>query len=101
MKKVLVSKEDSWKLDTSMFCVNGSWETGYQFDIDIFFMVGVTSYYEVGWYSDWCLQDVWLAGLIDLQIRASLREAKWQMSHCNNLSYHLDKTLELIRAKLN
>lgn len=42
--KVLVSKEDSWKLDTSMFIVEGSWETGYIYDRQIFFMVGVTAY---------------------------------------------------------
>lgn len=48
MKNVIVSKEDSWKLDTSMFCVEGNWETGYVLDTDIFFMVGVTSYYEEG-----------------------------------------------------
>lgn len=45
---VLVSKEDSWKLDSSMFCLEGSWETGYVYDKDIFFMVGVTTYYKVG-----------------------------------------------------
>jgi hypothetical protein len=48
MKKVMVSKEDSWKLDTSMFCLEGNWETGYLLDKDIFFMVGVKSYCEVG-----------------------------------------------------
>jgi hypothetical protein len=46
--KVLVSKEDSWKLDSSMFIIDGSWETGYVYDENIFFMVGVTSYCEVG-----------------------------------------------------
>jgi hypothetical protein len=45
---VLVSKQDSWKIDSSMFCIEGSWETGYVFDVDIFFMVGVTTYYKVG-----------------------------------------------------
>jgi hypothetical protein len=45
---VMVTKEDSWKLDSSMFCVEGNWETGYIFDKDIFFMVGVTTYYKVG-----------------------------------------------------
>jgi hypothetical protein len=42
--KVLVSREDAWKLDTSMFVVDGSWKTGYLYDRQIFFMVGVTSY---------------------------------------------------------
>lgn len=46
--RVLVSKEDSWKLESSMFCVEGSWETGYTFDKNIFFMVGVTTYHEEG-----------------------------------------------------
>ena len=46
--KVLVSKEDSWKLDSSMFCLEGNWETGYFFDKDIFFMTGVTTYCEEG-----------------------------------------------------
>ena len=41
--RVLVTKEAAWALDNSMFVVNGSWETGYQFDQDIFFMVGVTA----------------------------------------------------------
>jgi hypothetical protein len=46
--KVIVSKEDSWKLDSSMFYVEGNWETGYVFDKNIFFMVGVTTFCEVG-----------------------------------------------------
>lgn len=46
--KVLVSKEDSWKLDTSMFIIDGSWETGYVYDENIFFMVGVTTCYGEG-----------------------------------------------------
>lgn len=46
--KVIVNKEDSWKLDSSMFCLEGSWETGYVLDKDIFFMVGVRTYCEVG-----------------------------------------------------
>lgn len=43
--KVLVTKDDAWKLDTSMFVVEGSWETGYIFNNDVFMMVGVTTYY--------------------------------------------------------
>jgi hypothetical protein len=46
--KVIVSKEDSWKLDSSMFIIDGSWETGYVYDKNIFFMVGVTTFYEEG-----------------------------------------------------
>jgi hypothetical protein len=48
MKKVMVTRDDAWKLDTSMFCVEGSWETGYVHDADIFFMAGVGTYYEEG-----------------------------------------------------
>jgi hypothetical protein len=50
---VLLSKEDSWKLDSSMFFVEGSWETGYVYNEEIFFMAGVTTCYEVGESSVW------------------------------------------------
>jgi hypothetical protein len=52
---VLLSKEDSWKLDSSMFCVQGSWETGYVYNEEIFFMVGVSpdSCYKIGESSPW------------------------------------------------
>jgi hypothetical protein len=41
--RVLVTKEDAWSLDNSMFVVQGSWETGYEYDSDLFFLVGVTA----------------------------------------------------------
>jgi hypothetical protein len=46
MKLVMVSKQDAWKLETSMFCVEGSWETGYEFNAEIFFMLGIDAWYE-------------------------------------------------------
>lgn len=42
--KVLVSRDDAWNLENSMFVVEGCWETGFILDADIFFMVGVTTY---------------------------------------------------------
>jgi hypothetical protein len=46
--KVLVSRDDAWKLEGSMFIVEGSWETGYTFNNDVFMMEGVTTYYLEG-----------------------------------------------------
>ena len=37
---VLVSPDASFAIDSSMFVVNGSWESGYEYDKDIFFMLG-------------------------------------------------------------
>ncbi len=53
MKKVLVSRDDAWKLESSMFVIDGSWETGYTTNDEVLFMVGVTTYCEVGESSPW------------------------------------------------
>ena len=44
--KVIVSRDDAWKLDNSMFLIDGSWETGYTVSNEVLFMVGVTDYCE-------------------------------------------------------
>lgn len=46
--KVIVSRDDAWKLENSMFVIDGSWETGYTTNNEVLFMVGVKSYCEVG-----------------------------------------------------
>ena len=40
-KLVLVSPESSFAIDSSMFVVNGSYESGYEFDEELFFMLGL------------------------------------------------------------
>lgn len=40
---VIVSKDASFKLDNSMFVVNGSYESGYVHNKDIFMIEGITS----------------------------------------------------------
>ena len=72
--KVLVSKEDSWKLDSSMFCLEGNWETGYFFDKDIFFMTGVTTYCEEG--AVVSLDESFLGDLKSSEFRIYLMAAK-------------------------
>jgi hypothetical protein len=41
MKKYMVSKEEAWKLDTSMFIIEGSWETGYLLNDELLQLTGV------------------------------------------------------------
>lgn len=50
-KLVLVSPNASFQLDNSMFVVNGSWESGYEYDEEVFFILGVEEYVFVGDYS--------------------------------------------------
>ena len=39
--KVVVSSSASFAIDNSMFVVDGSYEQGYDFDQDVFFMLGL------------------------------------------------------------
>lgn len=48
MVNVLVSKSDSYLLDSSMFVVEGSWENGYVYDKDVFYALGIKNIREVG-----------------------------------------------------
>jgi len=45
-KLVLVSPESSFAIDSSMFLVNGSWESGYEYDEEIFFMLNIEYVHE-------------------------------------------------------
>jgi cell division FtsZ-interacting protein ZapD len=43
MNQNMVSKTDAWKLDSSMFVIEGSWETGYLLNDELILLTGVTT----------------------------------------------------------
>ena len=90
MKMVMVSRDDAWKLDTSMFCLEGNWETGYVLDKNVFFMVGVDTYYEEG-----------ASSFASLNWTPSSKEMHQVLVHLYQAEYWLGKgELELV-AKAN
>lgn len=56
MKNYLLSHEDAWNLESSMFVIEGTWETGYLLDDDLLMMLGLENPVEVGAYCDWCVE---------------------------------------------
>ena len=86
----MVTRDDAWKLENSMFCLEGSWETGYVLDKNVFFMVGVDTYYEEG-----------ASSFASLNWTASSKEMHQALVHLYQAEYWLGKgELELV-AKAN
>lgn len=84
---VVVSKAHAWSLDNSMFIVEGSWETGYVYSHEVFFMLGLNDYCTLGARCELPIPEQ--EALVGLRVQPSTSFWGW----VDELDYYLEEGL--------
>lgn len=94
---VVVSRQAAWSLDNSMFVLEGAWEVGYQYNHEVFFMVGLGAedYCKVGARCELPIPEQ--EALVGLRVQPSTSFWGW----VDELDYLLEEGLTPSREVIN